>query len=589
MNKLLSIIITAGMLLTVSTVMAEDGEREYTSEGGYIYEYDFGTKFYHSADDSTYRYYLNADEGYVALTLRGTKYPDITVPATVNGVPVKAVSSDKVGKERLESIAFPDTVTTIDSFADYVNLKSVTLPKDLTEIKRYSFDGCISLDNIVIPDSVTKIGEHAFSNCTALKNVKLNEGLLAIDQNAFSKTGIERIELPSTLVRLNKGCFKDTKALKSVTIPENIKRIEERAFFRSGIESLTLKCRAEYIGDKAFYETPLKEVNGLSRDDMISFWNAFSYTPWQKSMVNEDEPFLVDKNGRLVAYVGSSADIVIPDTVKTIGSSAFTGKVITSVSIPNSVTEIEELAFYGCEQLKAVNIPASVEKIGQMAFSNCYRLKNITFEYSATALSLGSSAFQFTLASPETLITNNRRYSNQKTAFQNTYFDPDYAPMMENGKYVDESYTEPPTATPKPTATPDATAETEAPAATAAPSEAPEDINVRGGETITVSLGDKEITFIDARPYIDENGRTQIPVRAVAEALGCKVDWDEATETATITRGDRTVYITIGKDILQVNNEMIIMDTTAEIQNDRTYIPLRFVGEALGMTVNWKG
>ena len=166
---------------------------------------------------------------------------------------------------------------------------------------------------------------------------------------------------------------------------------------------------------------------------------------------------------------------------------------------------------------------------------------------------------------------------------------------------MDESYTAPPTAKPdttaapstaKPTAPPVATAAptmTETPAATAAPSDLPQDINVKGGETITVSLGDKEITFIDAKPYIDENGRTKIPIRAVAEGLGCEVDWDDATSTATITRGDRIVYITIGKDSLQVNKEMITMDTTAEIKDERTYIPVRFVGEALGMAVNWKG
>lgn len=293
----------------------------------------------------------------------------------------------------------------------------------------------------------------------------------------------------------------------------------------------------------------------------------------------------------MVGYIGTSTDAVIPETVKTISGNAFESS-ITSVKIPNTVTLIEDAAFYGCDKLTEITIPASVKRIGQLAFSHCYRLKNITFEYSNEWLRLDNCAFQFTLASPETLITNNRRYSNQKTAFQNTYFDPDYVPMMENGKYVDESYTEPPTATPKPTAKPDATAAptmTEAPAATAAPSEPPQDINVRGGETITVSLGDKEIAFLDARPYIDENGRTKIPIRAVAEALGCEVEWDDATRTAVIKRGDDVVYITIGKDTLQVGNTTVQMDTTAEIKYDRTYIPVRFVGEALGMQVNWKG
>ena len=612
MKKVICILSAAAISLSGIAVFADDAGREYTSEGGYItIANEYGLKMYHD-EYANYEYYPSVDGKNAALFYKSNKAKDVIVPATINGVPVVEVRGRTGKKTGLESITFPETVQAVEEFFEYTDLKSVSFSGGIKEIPRMAFKKCIALDNIEIPPSVEKIGGAAFDGCLSLKKIVLNEGLYVIGENAFTDCAIEQLELPSTLRKIERGAFLRNKALKDLTIPNGVESIGRGAFHLSGIEKLTFQSVPETVEDNAFGETPLAEVNGLQRKDMIRLWNAFNATPWQEGMKDDAEPCLVDEDGRLVAYIGSSDEVVIPSGVKKIGSQAFTGKNISSVIIPETVNEIEETAFYECKQLTSVTIPASVTKIGQLAFSHCYRLKNITFEYSNESLQLDNCAFQFTLASPETLITNNRRYSNQKTAFQNTYFDPDYVPMMDNGRYVDESYTEPPKAMPqnteKPSAAPEVTAKpterpkatekpeaTKKPKATAKPisapkpTEKPQVINVTPGESITVSVGDKEITFMDAQPFIDENGRTKIPIRAVAEGLGCEVDWDDATRTAVIKRGDDVVYITIGKDTLQVGNTTVQMDTTAEIKDDRTYIPVRFVGEALGMQVNWKG
>lgn len=112
-------------------------------------------------------------------------------------------------------------------------------------------------------------------------------------------------------------------------------------------------------------------------------------------------------------------------------------------------------------------------------------------------------------------------------------------------------------------------------------------INVKAGEIITVEVNGETVSFPDARPFIDDNDRTLVPIRAVAETLGCSVEWNENTQTAAITHGDKVIFITIGNNILQAGSEIITMDTTAVIKDERTYIPIRFIGEALRMTVNW--
>ncbi|MEE1224457.1 MAG: copper amine oxidase N-terminal domain-containing protein, partial [Clostridia bacterium] len=73
---------------------------------------------------------------------------------------------------------------------------------------------------------------------------------------------------------------------------------------------------------------------------------------------------------------------------------------------------------------------------------------------------------------------------------------------------------------------------------------------------------------------------------AVAEALECKVDYIDGL--VIIKSGNDIINLTIGSDILTKNGENIQMDTAAVIISDRTFIPVRYIAEALGYTVNWE-
>jgi hypothetical protein len=91
----------------------------------------------------------------------------------------------------------------------------------------------------------------------------------------------------------------------------------------------------------------------------------------------------VDENGVLTgySYTSGSTNLVIPDSVKSIGLDAFKNfEDLTAVSIPNSVTSIGSSAFQNCVKLTAVSIPSSVTSIGDLAFKGCSLLKNITLQ-----------------------------------------------------------------------------------------------------------------------------------------------------------------------------------------------------------------
>ncbi|MDR0381408.1 MAG: copper amine oxidase N-terminal domain-containing protein [Oscillospiraceae bacterium] len=109
-------------------------------------------------------------------------------------------------------------------------------------------------------------------------------------------------------------------------------------------------------------------------------------------------------------------------------------------------------------------------------------------------------------------------------------------------------------------------------------------------DKIRVFLDGEEILF-DVDPFI-ENGRTLVPVRAIAEALGCLVDWYPESNMAVISPGRRagaTLAMALGSDMAYVGDELVALDVPPRLVGGRTFVPLRFLGESLGLEVEWDG
>ncbi len=248
----------------------------------------------------------------------------------------------------------------------YIGTRStVVIPSEyeggaVSSIGNAAFLGCTGLTSITIPDSVTSIGERAFWGCTGLTSVTIPDSVTSIGNFAFY------------------GCT----GLTSVIIPDSVTSIGGYAF--SHCNRLT----SVYISDIAAW-------CGIDFGD--SGANPLSCAP---------NLYL---NGKLVT------DLVIPDSVTSIGSSAFEGcSGLTSVTIPDSVTSIGSYAFYcctgltsvtignsatsigigvfaGCSGLTSITIPDSVTSIGWYAFSGCTSLTSVTIPDSVT--SIGIDAF----------------------------------------------------------------------------------------------------------------------------------------------------------------------------------------------------
>ena len=108
-----------------------------------------------------------------------------------------------------------------------------------------------------------------------------------------------------------------------------------------------------------------------------------------------------------------------------------------------------------------------------------------------------------------------------------------------------------------------------------------------GGDAgLTIEL-DGESIYSDVAAFIDANGRTMAPVRSICEALDAEVGWDETTLLVTVSKDSDVIQMIIGDNLIVKNGKAVEMDTTAIIKDSRTFIPVRYIAEALGLLVGW--
>lgn len=104
---------------------------------------------------------------------------------------------------------------------------------------------------------------------------------------------------------------------------------------------------------------------------------------------------------------------------------------------------------------------------------------------------------------------------------------------------------------------------------------------------VKVTIDQTPVTF-DVPPFIEQN-RTFVPVRAIFEALGAEVGWDGATKTVTAKKDGMDISLVIGKKEIVVNGNAKALDVAPQIVHDRTLVPARAVSEAFGYQVGWDG
>jgi len=102
----------------------------------------------------------------------------------------------------------------------------------------------------------------------------------------------------------------------------------------------------------------------------------------------------------------------------------------------------------------------------------------------------------------------------------------------------------------------------------------------------TVYRLDRDYLVMDAAPFVS-GGRTFVPLRYMGDAMGADVAWDGRTKRVTLTRGDTRVELSVGRPVIRVNGREQSLDVAPVLSGGRTYLPARFVAEAFGYSADW--
>ena len=287
-------------------------------------------------DGSNLTWTLDSED---VLTISGTgKMSDYDVNNAVHSTPWSKVD--------VSAIRISDGVTSIGegAFSFCTSLTSVTIPNSVTSIGHGAFYDCTSLTSVTIPDSVTSIGGSAFRGCSSLTSVTIPNSVTSIGSYAFSGcSSLTSVTIPDSVTSIGDGAFCGCSSLTSVTIPDSVTSIGADAFYDcTSLTSVTIPDSVTSIGDGAF----------ASCTSLTGIWVAEGNSHYSSDasgvLFNKDKTTLVQCLGAFAAYA-------IPDSVTSIGGSAFEGcRSLISVTIPDSVTSIGGDAFYNCTSLTDV-------------------------------------------------------------------------------------------------------------------------------------------------------------------------------------------------------------------------------------------
>ena len=283
---------------------------------------------------------------------------DIIIPSNVtyDGITysVTAIGEDAFsGCTALTSIAIPNSIVSIgeNAFSGCSGLTSISIPNLVTSISNSTFSGCTGLTSITIPNLVTSIGNYAFHNCTNLTSVTIPNSVTLISDYAFyGCRGLISISIPNSVCSIGNYAFSGCKGLTSISIPNSVTSIDYTLLHScSNLTSITVE-------------------SGNSKYDSRDNCNAIIETASNTLISGCKNSIIPNSVTSIEDYAfyecSGLTSITIPNSVTTIGQSAFyrcTG--MTSISIPNSVTTIGQSAFYGCQFL-VLHLPKSVTYVG---------------------------------------------------------------------------------------------------------------------------------------------------------------------------------------------------------------------------------
>jgi hypothetical protein len=360
---------------------------------------------------------------FICSAFKNNELTSINIPESVI-----YIGHEAFRQNRLTDITIPDNVICIGNSAFMQNdLSSVTIGKSILFIGNNAFSGDTNfigdsgiktnhISSVTIGNSVISIGSEAFYK-NSLKSFNIPDSVTYIGEKAFANNGLTSITISNNITYIPASAFADNK-LTSITIPDKVTFIDLLAFEHNNLTNITIGANVT-VNNYAFssYESAFVKLYNINR-------SAGTYTlnnkEWRFSPITDlstSSDFVIE-NGILKSFKGNGGNIIIDNTVTSIGKEAFKKCTsITGITIGSGVTSIGASAFEGCTKLTTINVdigntayisdngvlynkdkttliqypagktgtmftvPDSVTSIEYGAFSSCTNLTNITIPF----------------------------------------------------------------------------------------------------------------------------------------------------------------------------------------------------------------
>lgn len=339
--------------------------------------------------------YCEDDDGIIIYDYqgdyRGTE-KEVTIPAFINGKPVKAIRGEgeylcyRWGiffKKDVESVIISEGISAIESNAFKCgDLSSVRIPSSVTRIESGAFSEN-HLTAVDIPDQLTRIGEAAF-NDNKLAGITIPPGVHTIGKWAFAHNCLSCAVISPGICVIGEAAFAGNR-LTEITIPDSVTAIGETAFTHNALTGIDLPGSVTDVGSRAFSRNHLTAAF-IPRTLVSIGGGAFSNNPALKAiLVDPENPAYTSAGGVLfskdktvlVSYpAGKGKGYAIPQGVTTIARYACSDNQLEQAFIPRGVTVIGKAAFSD-NLLTSVTIPPGVKEIHSFAFSRNQNLSSV--------------------------------------------------------------------------------------------------------------------------------------------------------------------------------------------------------------------
>ena len=314
---------------------------------------------------------------------------------------IKADAVIGYNDEFVEEIVIPEGVSKIakGAFQKCYGLKHIILPESLKSIGDSAFEKCSSLETITLPEEVSSLGEGAFKECIALKNVDFSKSKIkALPYECFwGCKKLTSVKLPNTTLKIINRCFMGCKSLKDLQLNEGLKVIEDDFYDCTSLTTVFIPSTLIHLEDLSYRRTITKVHTTVEQFDKF---RELLPSKCELKAISLVEGIAVDfskfddfkiEGTVVIEYVGDKLEVVVPFGITEIGTEAFYGAPIKSITFPSTLRKIRFGAFHECQELETVVINEGVTIIEEVAFSQCEKLREISLPKSL--LEIESYAF----------------------------------------------------------------------------------------------------------------------------------------------------------------------------------------------------